>query len=171
MMILGQADPQSRPPVDLVLTDATKPLDLGQVPLFHPAHGHPNLGGGRGFQRVEPLPKGTAPIGTGQQFLDLVAHDRDSNVNVPIVQSATPERADQPLTEREGSLCPLPLWGSAGVGARSVGRDQPVTAPTKKNPPGSLAGFCLDALSASCRQVPVTNSIVTVPAALPLIVS
>jgi hypothetical protein len=44
-----------RPPVDLVLTNAPKPLDVGQVALLHSAYGHPHLGSSNGLQRPEPL--------------------------------------------------------------------------------------------------------------------
>ena len=70
-------------------------------------------------------------------------HDGQVHVRCPTLLRKG-EGVSQPLTEREGSLCPLPLWGSAGVGARSVAGISPSPHP-QKNPPGSLAGFCLDA--------------------------
>lgn len=45
-----------------VLTNAAKPLDVGQVAQFHPAYGHAHLGGGNGFQRPESLRKGAVAI-------------------------------------------------------------------------------------------------------------
>lgn len=60
--ILGQVDAQTWPPVNLVLTNAAKPLNVGQVALLHPADCYANLGGGNGFQRPEPLREGAVAI-------------------------------------------------------------------------------------------------------------
>lgn len=48
--ILGQVDAQARPPIDLVLSNATELRDIGEVALFHPAHRYSHLGGDDGLQ-------------------------------------------------------------------------------------------------------------------------
>ena len=77
--VLGQVDTQPRPSVDLVFADATEPLDVGQVALFHPADGYAHLGGGNGLQRPEPLREGAVAI-VQQEFFDLVAHEPNGNL-------------------------------------------------------------------------------------------
>src|SRR5690606_19073106 len=61
--VLAQVDAQPWPPVDLVLPNAAKPLDIGQVALLHSAYRHTHLGGRDGLQRLEPRRKGAVAIG------------------------------------------------------------------------------------------------------------
>ncbi len=77
--ILRQVDAQPRPPIDLVLTNATELLDVGQIAQLHPAHGNPHFGSGHRLQRPEPLGKGAATI-VQKQFFYLVTHRRNGNV-------------------------------------------------------------------------------------------
>src|SRR5574340_433049 len=71
----GQINPVSWPPVNLVLTNATKPLHVRQIALLHARLCDSDLGSSDGVQAIEPVCIRAGTI-FKQQLVDLIAHDQ-----------------------------------------------------------------------------------------------